>query len=75
LIFSVNGGDMKAYKYIVDVDYKGKITLPTIPQIKSSTVEIIILPMQQDDFADLQDASESSIEFWDNLDDEVWNHV
>ncbi len=29
----------------------------------------------QDDFSDLLKASESSLGFWDNESDEVWNHV
>jgi hypothetical protein len=66
---------MEAYKYIVNVNKKGKITIPTIPEIKSSKVEIIILPLQTDDYSDLINASKSSIEFWNNSDDEVWNNV
>jgi len=66
---------MEAYKYIVDVDQEGQITIPNIPKIKSSKVEIIILPLLSDDFSDLLNASESSIEFWDNPTDEVWNDI
>jgi len=66
---------MQAYKYIVDVDKYGQLKVPNVPQIKSSKVEIIILPLQDDDYSDLIKASESSIDFWDNPDDEVWNHV
>jgi len=66
---------MEAYKYIVDVDKQGQITIPNIPQIKSSKVEIIILPLPIDDYSDLIKASEASIEFWNNPVDEVWNHV
>ncbi|MDR4506568.1 MAG: hypothetical protein MRK01_17495 [Candidatus Scalindua sp.] len=66
---------MQAYKYIVDVDKDGQIKVPNIPQIKSSKVEIIILPLQIDDYSDLLDASDSSLGFWNNEADEVWNHV
>jgi len=66
---------MEAYKYIVAVDKQGQITIPKIPQIKSSKVEIIILPLPIDDYSDLIKASEASIEFWNNPVDEVWNHV
>jgi hypothetical protein len=66
---------MKAYKYIVDVDQQGQIIVPNIPQAKFSKVEVIILPLQNDDYSDLMNASESSIDFWNNPDDEVWNHV
>ncbi len=66
---------MEAYKYITDVDEQGRIKVPNIPQMKSSKVEIIILPIQTDDFSDLLEASESSLGFWDNPIDEEWNHV
>ena len=66
---------MEAYKYIVDVDKQGQITIPNIPQIKSSKVEIIILPLQNEDYLDLINASESSTEFWNNPTDEVWNDL
>ncbi len=65
---------MEAYKYIVEVDKQGQITVPNIPKIRASKVEIIILPLD-DDYSDLLKASESSIEFWNDADDEVWNHV
>ncbi len=68
-------GTMEAYKYIVDVDEQGQITIPNIPKIKSSNVEIIILPLQSEDYADLINASESSIEFWNNPADEVWKNI
>ncbi len=66
---------MQAYKYVIDVDKKGKITIPNIPQIKSKTVEVIILPLKDDNYLDLTNASNSSTEFWDNPEDEVWDHV
>ena len=66
---------MQAYKYVVEVDKNGRITIPNIPQIKSSKVEIIILPIQTDDYSDLLNASESSLDFWNNQSDEEWNHV
>ena len=69
------GSKMQAYKYIVDVDENGRITVPNIPQIKSSKVEIIILLIQTDDCSDLLNASESSLDFWNNPVDEEWNYV
>ena len=66
---------MEAYKYIVDVDQQGHIRIPNIPKIKSSKVEIIILPLQSEDYVDLMNASESSTEFWNNPADEVWNDI
>ncbi len=66
---------MEAFKYVADVDENGKIKAPNIPQMKSTKVEIIILPVQTDDNFDLLNASESSLDFWDNQVDEVWNHV
>ncbi len=66
---------MQSYNYIVDVDKHGQIKVPNILQVKSSKVEIRILPLEIDDYSDLMKASESSTDFWDNPDDEVWNHV
>lgn len=66
---------MEAYKYIVDVDKQGQIAIPNIPEMRSSKVEIIILPLQTEDYSDLISASESSIEFWNNPTDEVWNDI
>ena len=66
---------MEAFKYIVDVDSQGQISVPEIPQIKSTKVEVIILPLGDDDSFELLQASESSLEFWDNQEDEIWNNV
>ena len=66
---------MEAYKYIADVDQHGQIIIPQIPQIKSSKVQIIILPMQHEDYSDLMNASESSTGFWNNPSDEVWDDI
>lgn len=66
---------MEAYKYIVDIDQNGQIKIPNMPKLKSSKAEIIILPLPTEDYADLINASESSIDFWDNPTDEVWNDI
>ena len=66
---------MEAFKYIVDVDSQGQISVPEIPQIKSTKVEVIILPLGDDDSSEILQAAESSIEFWENQEDEVWNNV
>jgi hypothetical protein len=66
---------MEAYKYIVNVNKKGQITVPDIPDIKSSKVEVIILPIKDDDFSEILNVSESSTDFWDNQEDEVWNEL
>ncbi len=66
---------MEAFKYVVDVNNSGQITIPEIPELKSSRVEIIILPVQAEDHSDLLNASESSTEFWNNSTDEIWNDV
>ncbi len=62
---------MRACKYIMDIDENGHIKLPDIPQIKSSKAELIILPLQDDDYMDLLKAPESSLEFRDNSLDKV----
>lgn len=66
---------MQAYKYILDVNQQGEIIIPHIPQIKSSKVEIIIMPIIDEDYSDLMSASNSSTEFWNNPADEVWNDI
>ncbi len=39
-------------------------------------VEVIVLPLEKLDTADLLSAAESSLGFWDNeIDDRVWNNV
>ncbi|MDZ7722159.1 MAG: DUF2281 domain-containing protein [candidate division KSB1 bacterium] len=64
---------MEAYKYIVKK--KGEITMPDIPDIKSSKAKAIILQIKDDDFSEIVNVSESSIDFWDNQEDEVWNEL
>ncbi|MGB4438603.1 MAG: DUF2281 domain-containing protein [Sedimentibacter sp.] len=39
-------------------------------------IQFLKLKREKETFKDLQNASESSIEFWNNnIDDEVWNNV
>jgi len=60
-----------------------KILLKLIEQIPDSQIPEIIdfigyLKMKKENeiFKDLESASESSLDFWDNeIDDEVWNNV
>ncbi len=66
---------MQAYKYISDVDEKGQVKVPAIPQMKSSRVEIIILPIQNENSYDLLNAAESSLDFWNNDKDDQWDNV
>jgi len=66
---------MQAYRYIVNVDEKGKLETLEVPELSKSRVEVIIVPLKNDD-TDLLSASQSSIGFWENdIDDQVWNNV
>ena len=73
---SEEGRNMQAYRYILNVDDKGKLDTIEIPELRKSKVEVIIVPLNSDNEADLLNASQSSMEFWDNeADDQVWNNA
>jgi virulence-associated protein VagC len=68
---------MQAYRYIVNVDEKGKLGALEVPvELRRSKVEVIIVPLKNDEDIDLLSASQSSMNFWENeIDDQVWNNV
>jgi hypothetical protein len=67
---------MKAYKYYMEIKEDGKLEVPKLPVKKGEKVEVIILPLAEEDNYDLLSAAESSLSFWDNeIDDQVWNNV
>lgn len=67
---------MEAYRYILDVDDKGRLENVELPEFSKSKVEVIILPLNNDSEIDLVKASKSSMNFWDNkVDDETWNNI
>lgn len=67
---------MQAYRYIAEIDEKGKLEVLDIPELSKTRVEVIIVPLKNDEEFDLLTASRSSTGFWDNdIDDQVWNNV
>lgn len=64
---------MKAFKYMTEVDSKGRIRLPKLHLKRGTKVEVIILEHEEVE-TDLLKAAEITLAFWDNpIDDEVWN--
>ncbi len=64
---------MKALKYMIEVDPKGRINLLKLQFRQGAKLEVIILEHEEEDNA-LLNAAESSLAFWDNpIDDEIWN--
>ena len=64
----------QAYKFTAEVGEGGKLEL-TLPLSKGTRVEVV-LTEPEDDFADLRDAAASSMDFWDNPDDDAaWNNL
>lgn len=63
----------KAFKYQTEVTKQGRIEIQ-VPLSSGARVTIFVIEEDTDTFADLVYASESSLDFWDNLlDDEDWN--
>jgi len=66
---------MQAYRYILNIDEKGKLESLEVPELSKSRVEVIIVPLN-DDESHLLSASQSSTDFWENeTDDQVWNNA
>ena len=64
---------MRALRVIKRVEESGSLRLDDLPLTPGQTVEVIVLPID-DDTSDLLRLSESGLSFWDNaVDDEVWN--
>ena len=64
---------MRALRMFKRVQSGGTILLESLPLREGETVEIILLPAD-DNMEDLARLSESSLSFWDNdIDDQVWN--
>jgi len=54
------------WKISIPIEYRKKISL---------SPRVILLPKNDNDTYDLIKASESSLAFWDNEDDKVWDNV
>lgn len=66
-------GDLRASRFIKQIDADGTVRLNGLPMRPGETVEIIVLPVD-DRMGDVAGLSESALEFWDNdIDDQVWN--
>lgn len=64
----------KAYRFPVEVQAGGKIEV-TLPLPAGSRVEVVVLT-QEDEFQDLVEAAASSMDFWDNPEDDAeWNNA
>jgi len=58
----------------IDADWKISIPIEYRKNISLSP-RVILLPKNDNDTYDLIKASESSLAFWDNEDDKVWDNV
>jgi len=58
----------------IDADWKISIPVEYRKNISLSP-RVILLPKNDNDTYDLIKASESSLSFWDNEDDKVWDNV
>lgn len=63
---------MQAVQYIRQIGDSRSLKLDDLPLSPGQTVEVIILPVD-DDAANLDGLADSGLQFWDNpIDDEVW---
>ena len=64
-----------AYKFDTVISPNGKVEV-SVPLPPGTPVEVLILTPQADEFADLVDAAASSLDFWNNPQDEAdWNNA
>jgi hypothetical protein len=64
-----------AYKFAAEVGAGGKLEV-TVPLPGGTPVEVVVLAPSGDEFADLVDTARSSLDFWDNpQDDADWNNA
>ncbi|MFQ5411433.1 MAG: hypothetical protein ACE5EC_04025 [Phycisphaerae bacterium] len=64
---------MRALRVNKEVESTGIIHLESLPFNEGQTVEVTLLPID-DDLNDLVRLSESGLDFWRNdVDDQVWN--
>ncbi len=62
-----------ALKYEIEVSEQGRVELQG-PFTVGERLTVIVMPETGETFSDLSDASQSSLDFWNNpLDDEDWN--
>jgi bifunctional DNA-binding transcriptional regulator/antitoxin component of YhaV-PrlF toxin-antitoxin module len=65
-----------AIEFNATIDADWKISIPKeYREYLSSSPRVILLQKTNDDTHDLIKASESSLDFWDNEEDQVWDNV
>jgi DNA-binding transcriptional regulator/RsmH inhibitor MraZ len=65
-----------AVEFEAKIDADWKISIPVeYREHLSSNSRVILLPKNDNDTYDLVMASESTLDFWNNEDDEVWDKV
>jgi len=65
-----------AIEFDAKIDTDWKISIPIeYREYLSSSPRVILLQKKDTDTHDLIKASESSLSFWDNEDDKVWDNV
>jgi DNA-binding transcriptional regulator/RsmH inhibitor MraZ len=65
-----------AIEFDAKIDTDWKISIPTeYREYLSSSPRVILLQKKDNDTHDLIKASASSLGFWDNEDDKVWDNV
>jgi bifunctional DNA-binding transcriptional regulator/antitoxin component of YhaV-PrlF toxin-antitoxin module len=65
-----------AIEFDAKIDSEWKISIPKeYREYLSSSPRVILLQKNDFDTHDLIKASESSLDFWDNDDDKVWDNV
>jgi bifunctional DNA-binding transcriptional regulator/antitoxin component of YhaV-PrlF toxin-antitoxin module len=65
-----------AVEFEAKIDSDWKISIPIeYRKYVSSSPRVILLQKNDSDAIDLIKASESSLDFWDNEDDKVWDNV
>ena len=64
-----------AFQFETKVGPGGKLEI-NVPLPLGTTVEVLVLAPEANEFADLVKAASTSTDFWDNpLDDEDWNNA
>jgi bifunctional DNA-binding transcriptional regulator/antitoxin component of YhaV-PrlF toxin-antitoxin module len=65
-----------AVEFEAKIDADWKISIPVeYREYLSLNSRVILLPKSDSDTYDLIKASEGTLDFWDNEDDEVWDNV
>ena len=67
--------DQEALRYEVEVTEQGRVEV-TVPFSPGSRVVVLVFEESEDSFADLREAAQTGLGFWDNpFDEEDWNNA